>query len=72
MMSGESVLLSVGLLYMKEYNKKFFNLENLNKAWMVFKWMILNKDFNIICDHKVYVDTFERYTEVHQFWMVGD
>lgn len=59
------------------YNKKIFNLENLSKAWMAFQWDTVklknDKDFNTICDwvskshtvtEKVYVDTFERYTEV--------
>lgn len=59
------------------YNKSFFNLANLHQAWYTFPWDTLNidrsEDFQKICDwvakahsitEKVYVDTFNRFTEV--------
>ena len=66
-------LIAYGTQY--NYDKKFFNLENLTKAWMTFSWdsvkLDRDEDFPTICDwvskahsvsEKVYVDAFERYT----------
>lgn len=60
------------------YSNKFFDLENLHQSWYSFPWDTVSidrswEDFYQICDwvsiahsvtEKVYVDTFNRFTEV--------